>query len=730
MTDGDYRDYGPVDDRIAGEGDSSFKRMNSRLRGNQLNPGEVQLSQNGRMDKDGTWQPRKGLTTLNGSITVISKPLPTLPVDLDFELGTISEEEVFGSCVFSDPTLQLPDDFIFTATNGLCVIVRARDKVKFKAKYPGSEVVTERCEMLQAFNKVFIFRGGYTTLQMSPTLTTLALTSANRSANNITVGALNHGLSIGDFVTITGLTGQLSTDPDPNDVHTITAVTTNSFTFNQDHSASATTFSYNSTAGSCGTWTEFEAVDTGEYTLPNHITDTVTTTNGIAQINEPSHGLIKGQELSFIKGTGDFADADLDKVRVTKIIDVNNFEVTLNIDTNAGGVIVLAQKKPVSYLVHMPATPFGVVNQRRLWLPYFYEEDNSLSSLQWVERGNKDEIIASDILDETTYDVIGQRLRITGGSNDFVVGIEPFTEDTLMVFARRSVHKVSGVSGSLSDVSVNVITPDLGCNARRSIVQVGSKVLFLSDRGVYALTFHDQYNLRGTEMPISESIQPIIDRINALYVHNAVGVYFNNRYYLALPLDQNVENSHLIVYNFINGGFESIDFVDSEAFKIRDLLVAREGRENNLYITTQEGGIHKVEGAEGADEVSVQKGSETVETIPVDSVLKTREYDLETIDRIYFTRAEIHMKSSDQSESDADISFEMVDPDSTLEGIKLSNLLETPTLDVDEDASLRVSIRHKGFSASVKVKPTLGRPFVRAIKLDGRITSRSTTSKQ
>lgn len=54
-----YRSYGKLDDPFVSEGDVFFQRMNSRLRPNQLQAGEVALSQNGRMDKDGGWQPRK-----------------------------------------------------------------------------------------------------------------------------------------------------------------------------------------------------------------------------------------------------------------------------------------------------------------------------------------------------------------------------------------------------------------------------------------------------------------------------------------------------------------------------------------------------------------------------------------------------------------------------------------------------------------------------------------------
>ena len=67
-----YRSYGKLDDPFIIEGDTFFQRMNARLRPSQLQAGEVALSQNGRMSEDGTWQTRKGLQTLSGSITLDS----------------------------------------------------------------------------------------------------------------------------------------------------------------------------------------------------------------------------------------------------------------------------------------------------------------------------------------------------------------------------------------------------------------------------------------------------------------------------------------------------------------------------------------------------------------------------------------------------------------------------------------------------------------------------------
>ena len=97
-------------------------------------------------------------------------------------------------------------------------------------------------------------------------------------------------------------------------------------------------------------------------------------------------------------------------------LDVENVSLgSVSLGTNTS--LVLSKLRATSYFVHQPAAPFGVVNQRRLWLPYFFTSDTIP-----VRRENTDEIIASDILDSDTYDVIGNQFRITSGSSDFIVG--------------------------------------------------------------------------------------------------------------------------------------------------------------------------------------------------------------------------------------------------------------------------------------------------------------------
>ena len=801
-----YRSYGKLDDQYRSEGDSSFLRMNARLRPNQLKPGEVQLSQNGRMEKDGTWQPRKGLLTLSGAITLdadairlpfaisaaqrnsnvvtltlvdtpnsafvpgntifiegltgfstdpngshtlasvsfvnkqltfaqtagdesfstsatsLAFPASSAVTELSFTLNDDGANEVFGSAVFSDPNSDNTDDYIFTATNNVCDILRLRDRTKFKVRYPGSNTVSGRCDLLQAFNKVFIFRGNKTSFESTPTLTTKSISSASQSGTTITINCTAHGRSVNDFVTLAGL-GNYTIDP--NGVYKVVTATTNQFTVTSTNSATET---FNTSGATAEYFNDFTLVQSGTYTIPSYIIDTqIEASNGQVTVTETAHGLNQGDDLEIIKASSPLDLFASQSVKVAEVPDADSFKFNLDVENVSLGQnvnLVLSKPQAISYFVHQPATPFAVLNQRRLWMPYFFDSAGSPQ-----KRSNNDEIIASDILDSDTFDAVGGALKITGGSSDFIVGLEPFTENKLIVFARRSIHQINGVSGSLADIQVDVVTPDLGCSARRSIVQIANKIFFLSDQGVFGLEFLDQYNLRGLEVPLSEPIQPYIDRINQDYVDKATGVYFNNRYFLAIPIDGGTENNIILVFNTLNGGWESIDSVDSTGFNVRDMLVAREGSENALYITTSEGGVHKVDGFDGGDQISVQAGVSVPETIAVNSILTTREYDLDTIDRKYFARGEIHLKSDADSVSDASISFNSSDPDSTRTGATVSGVFGS-NLAQGEDASVRTSVRLRGFGCSATITPSTGRPFVRAVKVDGRLADRSQTSTQ
>ena len=808
-----YRSYGKLDDPFTSEGDTFFLRMNARLRPNQLKPGEVALSKNGRMNKDGTWQTRKGLSTLFGSITsgtnairlpyiilsaqrqsnVVTLILSTTPslsfipsedfhiddldasVDgtqtlasvnfttktltfansgadttftikgenvgntsvvssgtaigttLNFTLNDNGVNEVFGSAVFSDATSN-NDDYIFTATDTTCIILRLKDSALFKCRYEaGGESVDGPVQMTQGLGKMYIFRTNQTTLEASPEVQRVDISSASQSGQTITVNATAHGRSANDYVTLTGLGNWTN---NPNDCYQVTTASTNQFTVTMATSQNTT---FNVSGAQVEFFLDFSKVANGTYTAPVYLTDTTTVAqDGVVTMDINSHGLSAGDDLTIQSGTSPFDLFTNQKTRVSNVPNANQFQFNLEVaNVSIGQSKTLTVNKPLAVgkgYIHQPAAPWGIVHERRLWMPYWYTSETNPT-----DRGIRDEIVASDIMDFDTVDVIGNQFRPSAGQSDYLVQLTPFTKDSLVVFNRKSIHLMSGISGSLADVSTNVVTTEIGCSARKSVVQVANQIMFLSDQGIYSVEFLDAYNLRGTGTPISETIQPFIDRINQDYVHLSCGVYFDNRYWLALPLDivpgsgDATKLNTIIVYSFLNGGFESIDTVNSTEFAIRELIVGKEGSQNALYLTTEEGGIHKVDGADGGDVVSMSAGQAVPETIDVVSQCTTRQYDADTADRKMFSRSELHIKSSDQGLSDGDISFITEDPDSTSSATSISTLLGS-TLPANEDSSIRLGVRKRGFGIQTDFKPTAGRPFLRAVKIDARVTDRSTTS--
>jgi len=865
-----YRSYGKLDDPFVTEGDTFFLRMNARLRPNQLKPGEVALSKNGRMNDDGTWQPRKGLSTLFGSITsgtdairlpyviqsasrssgvvtivlddtpslsfipgenitvadlgfTTDSPNGTFPLEsvnfttkvitfisssfvehngvfykclqdnissasnepgtpggssfwssdtnaseaptwsnssvsysgpgvndtftvqpasvgntsvcsagnsiattLNFTINDDGVNAVYGSAVYSDASSN-NDDYIFSATNNLAVIIRLKDSALFKCRYEaGGETVDGPVGMTQGFDKMFIFRSRKTTLSASPALNSIGISSASQSGQTITVNtSTNHGRVTGDFVTLTNL-GAWTVNP--NDCYQITRISDTQFAVTM---ASSQTATFNVSGARVEYFEDFTRVDRGTYTAPQYLTDTTATaSSGVVTMDVVNHGLEIGNEITIRSGSSPFDLFVNQNAIVTSTPTADQFTFNLGVENVSLGASLTASRQLAigKGFIHMPAAPWGQFHQRRLWVPYWFTSDASPT-----DRNNRDEIVASDILDSDTYDRIGNQFRISAGKSDFLVGIQPFTQDTLAIFNRKSIHLMTGVSGSLADVKTNVVTTEIGASARKSIVQVANQILFLSDQGIYSVAFLDEYNLRGTGTPLSESIQPFVDRINQDYAHLSCAVYFDSRYWLAVPLDSApgrgdaTKLNAIIIYNFINGGFESIDQVNSTEFAIRDLIVAREGAQNALYLTTEEGGVHKVDGFEGGDVVSLTAGQAQSETIPVVSQLTTRQYDADSMDRKTFSRAELHVKSNTGFSTDGDIQFITEDPDSTSQSISVSSLLGSNLPD-SEEASVRLRVNKRGFGVQADFQPTNGRPYLRSAKVDARITDRSTTS--
>jgi len=648
-----YSSYGALDDQILRDGDVGFIGFNNRLRPDQLQAGMLSDAQNVRLDRNGEAQVRKGVELIVAPLSVgddaLTLPftLPTSGQEGDGVTAILDDDavnEIYGSCAYSDPTAEA-SQYIIIASNAKAIAIKVSDGTTTDIAYPALTTVSQSVDMIQAFNKVFIFRDGKTALEWD---------------------------------------GDLSGSP------------------------------------------AFTKVASGTYTQPVRLGEggnNTTITNGVVTVTSTAHGLSVGDLITVTESSNSLTVGD--EYRVATVPDADTFTFFAGLDDESSHNNHYSKKVSVGLgFSHMPAPPFAVYHQRRLVMPFNYTVDSSADS--FTSRNALDEVIASDILDTDTYDQIYAQYRFNAGTADFVVGLHSFAEDTLLVFNRNSIHAVKN-SSNVTDASVQLLTNEVGCLARKSIVQVGNRVIFLSDNGVYSTEFIDEYNLRGTGTPLSEGINSTIQRINKDYADKAVAVYFDNRYYIAVPIDGATENNAILIYNFLNNQWESIDQVDDANFHSTNLVIAGKGNNRGVYAVNNIGGVHKLDSrVDGIDRVVAQIGGSQLNLTPPFSI-STRQYTLNTLERKKWKEFEFHIQSSEDNTSDCTFTAETENPDASV-GIGTLSNLNGGALAIDEDLSLRGRIGNKrGHGIQFTFNNTSGRPRIRSVKVDGSVSMRSTT---
>lgn len=720
-----FSNYSGIDTPIVNDGDFGFVGFNNRIRPDQLRPGMLYDAQNVRIDRNNEAQARKGIDLISNPLVTNSAAL-TLPfyliaddqsftinivggslvitgidvtnftsgnlVKLAFIYGitpdpsgiprpatkdsdsqiTISDNtysgtpsyvgasrlsfaylsdlvinKIYGSTAFSNSN-DTSSQYIIIAVNSKAVAINLSDKTTTDISYPSAEVVSTPVEILQAFDKVFIFREGKTALEWD---------------------------------------GDLSGSP------------------------------------------SFSLVSSGTYTQPVRISSASNTvvSNGVATVSATAHGLLVGEVIEVVDaGSSGFFNND--RYFIATVPDANTFTFYATIEDQSATEVSFMKPQSVGLgYSHMPAPPFAIYHQRRLIMPYWNSVDASANS--FTDRGVRDEVIASNILDSDTYDTIYAQFRFNAGTADYTVGLQSFAEDRILVFNRNSIHIVQNTT-DLEISSVRLLTDEVGCVARKTIVQVGSRVLFLSDNGVYGTEFIDEYNLRGTETPLSEPIDKTIGRINRAYWHNAVAVYYNNRYYIAVPLDNSTTNNAILIYNFLNREWESVDSVNDTAYCHNNLIVAGEGVDRGVYSVTDLGAIHKLDSrVDGVDRVITSIGG-SQQNLALPASVETRQYTLGSIERKAWNEFELHVESSDERSSDMDITVITENIDSEEKLNALQDYVGSE-LSIGEDVAVSGRIGNKrAYGIQFKFNNMSGRPRIRSLMVGGSVALRSTTKAE
>lgn len=383
----------------------------------------------------------------------------------------------------------------------------------------------------------------------------------------------------------------------------------------------------------------------------------------------------------------------------------------------------------LTYLTNsLPPAEFGFYYQNRV-----------------VAKYTNHQLVVSDILSFQT-DVQFNAFLINQGGNDIIVGCLPWIESQFLVFMRNSIY--IAFLDPRFDITqpdrsqITVVTTELGCLARKTIVNAGQYVLFLSTKGIYLLTPQLDLKVIGNTMPLSESISDFFAGIDYSIVSNSVAAYYDNRFFVAVPIEDatnpSARNNKIIIYNNLNKNWESVD-IYPVGLNADNLIVASYQFQKRLYILTnfagalQFGGIFLTEEIESGDFYTTgTSGVSLPFALPVDlnaggllnqinSFVRTREFTMDSLSEKRFSRGEFQFNNIQQDA--VTISATMHDPDSTQEilGYQFSG---------NSDGTLRPRIAMRGSGADFTIQFSSGRPALKGVTIHGIGANRPMVSQE
>jgi hypothetical protein len=480
---------------------------------------------------------------------------------------------------------------------------------------------------------------------------------------------------------------------------------------------------------------------------PGHTTITVTCPT--------AHGLAVGDEFSIHTTHTQFNGSFL----VSVIVSANVFIYAIPTGHNGSGTASLDIGKPV--LVWDGNTALSVVPQVQI--------DGSNADFPMTGTAiyhknriyckvSKDEIAVSDYLTDTNgdwkFDRTIQQMVINEGDGQEIIGFYPWTQDQILVFKQRSIYTIKfGDNTASPDIAldgsyVQTLSSDIGCVSKKSITSVGTKIFFLSQKGVYAIEPQLDVKLLANTIPLSRPIQKYIDRINTSYFKNSISVVYNGRLYLGLTIDESTANNYVFVFNLLNEAWESIDTYPQH-LDIDNMHLMYYDNSQRLIFADFEGAIFLSEDKEydefgfALDEVVGQDLSlyrevdnEQQQGIPlpfelitndsifgvntIQSYVLTRSYILNTFQQKRYSFGEVSMSSD--SYCAAQIGIKTKNPDTY-------SILDFTTFETSGDSIEAYPIRKVAVEAAVEIKTISGRFNIQSVVISARLHGENKRNK-
>lgn len=366
---------------------------------------------------------------------------------------------------------------------------------------------------------------------------------------------------------------------------------------------------------------------------------------------------------------------------------------------------------------------------------------------------SRDEIAASNYYEPNVFDVSLDQFKINSGDNDYITGFVPYQDNSFLIFKRNSIYyaflpppAITSVAidrGIDTNSSISTLTNQFGCSARRTIQVAGQNIFFLSDRGIYQLNTALDLKLVGDQLPLSDSINDLIEKINTNYASKSCGLFFNNRYYISVPIDDvelqaSIKNNCVLVYSLVNKAWESIDTYPIEFTPKVFIQATYENRRQMFAICDKSlflceaNSTDIVNNGLGTPILNVAILNTDVGTTSarftvgsrsqnINARLISRRYTFASLDQKRFSGLQVD--SVLDSSTQIDISAISYNPDQQTNLISVSSFAE-------EEKSIRAKIAHRAYALDIKFQVNSGRPTIRGLTVDGVISGRNFVSSE
>jgi hypothetical protein len=450
----------------------------------------------------------------------------------------------------------------------------------------------------------------------------------------------------------------------------------------------------------------------------------ITVSSTTATVNVNAHGYPEGATVRIEGSTTPAFDGHEFRVLGTNL-NTNSFEITVpsGTATHAAATIKVRRVKPplfwdggsgnfVRATAGVPAE--GVTYTRMPSVGWASYHNNRL----WIAK-TRDTVGISDVLDPDLFDPFFNSFRAGAGGDDRIVAVHPWVEGQALVFCRKSIwlatlNQFASTDGSDFSVDTPVsqltlLTNEIGCSARNTIVTAGNFVFFLSDAGIYRLDRALDLKVRGDTKPLSEPIADLFSQVVQSRVErSAFGIWHSNRYLVALPTSADpLDGNQLVVaWNALTDTWEYRDIYPSSA-SVNQILVGTYDNQRRVFSVPRSGNLYLLEQEDTAlDDNAVNAG-----TSPVTGSIKTRRYDFGDMHSKRFLRTIADVVIPAGASVTTKISTINPDTETTVGTLTNSNASS-------EDYNMKSPVRYKAHAAEVIYETSNGRPEIRSASIE------------